>query len=184
MRWIAGIYLCLCALVACGGGANSHRIDLRHGWQALELVEAFDRAAHLKPPSAIAEPELRVWQAPFAGITGGYAISARRALQCDFLYRNDGITASVDWAHCAPSDMPVDVRDSALQFLPALSGLNGRSWGCAFGGATTFVEGFIGGKRFAFVVSNPGDCKDSGSLLVKRVLETLFRGGGHLHPPN
>jgi hypothetical protein len=54
-----------------------------------------------------------------------------------------------------------------------LSDLNGKSWGCALGGQTLFVEGFINHQRFAFSVSNPEQCPQSDSLPVKRLLEVL-----------
>jgi hypothetical protein len=116
-------------LVGCGSETDSHRIDLRRGWPAVELVEAFDRAAHLEPLSNGTEPELRVWEAPFIGPTTGYAISAGRAVVCSAEYRKDGLTASVEHAHCAVSDMPLEKRRSALELLPELSALNGRTWG-------------------------------------------------------
>ena len=165
--------LWLGTLAACGSG--SHPINLTHGWPAIEFAEAFDRAASLKPPSAVTGPELRVWQAPSMGSTWGYAISSQRAVRCDFVYRNDGKTAAVEQAHCVPSNMPVEERRSALEFLPDLSGLNGRSWGCALGGGTTFVEGFVSGHRFAFLVSNPGDCKDPASLRTEQMVAQLGR---------
>lgn len=169
----AALCLWLGMLVACGSGTDSHRVDLRRGWPAVELAEAFDRAAHLEPPSIGADPELRVWEAPFLGNTTGYVISSGRALTCSAGYRNDGLTASVEKAHCAVSDMPVEKRHSALDLLPELSALNGGSWGCALDGETILVEGFVNRQRFVFLVSNPADCKDSGSFLVKRLVEVL-----------
>ena len=173
MRRNAGLCLSLGMLVACGSGTDSHRVDLRRGWPAVELVEAFDRAAHLAPLSNGTEPELRVWNAPFIGNITGHAISSGRALKCGARYRNDGLRASVEQADCAVSDMPVEKRLGALDLLPELSALNGRTWGCAFGGETLFVEGFVNRRRFAFIVSNPEDCKDPDSLLVKRLVEVL-----------
>ncbi|MFZ0497916.1 MAG: hypothetical protein WAU49_13760 [Steroidobacteraceae bacterium] len=149
------------------------RIDLGHGWPALQLLEAFDRAAHLSPPSNGSAPELRVWEAPFLGNTVGYLISVDRAFACSASYRNDGRTASVEQADCEVSDMPVAERQRALSLLPTLSDLNGKSWGCALGGQTFFVEGFINNRRFAFSVSNPEQCPQSGSLPVKRLLEVI-----------
>jgi len=169
----AFLYLLLSMLVACGNDTGSHRVDLRRGWRAVELADAFDRAAHLKPPSNRAEPELRVWEAPFLGNTTGYVISSGHAQTCSAQYRNDGLTASVEKAHCAVSDMPREKRHSALGLLPELSALNGRSWGCAVGGETIFVEGFVKRQRFAFLVGNPADCQDSGSFLVKQLVEVL-----------
>jgi hypothetical protein len=173
MRRNSGVCLCLGILVGCGSGTDSHRIDLSRGWPAVELAEAFDRAAHLEPLANGTEPELRVWEAPFIGSTTGNAISSTRALACSAEYRNDGLTASVERAHCAVSDMPLEKRRSALDLLPELSALNGRSWGCALGGETVFVEGFVNRLRFAFLVSNPANCKDSNSLLVRRLVEVL-----------
>jgi hypothetical protein len=160
-------------LVACGTGTDSHPIDLKRGWPAIELNEAFDRAAHWEPLPNATKPELRVWRAPFLGNTTGHAISSGRALKCSARYRNDGLTASVDQADCVVSDMPVEKRRSALDLMPDLSALNGRTWGCAMGGETFFVEGFVNGRRFAFIVSNPADCKDPDSLLVKRLVDVL-----------
>jgi hypothetical protein len=169
----AGLCLSLCMLVACGTGTDSHPIDLKRGWPAVELNEAFDRAAHLAPLSTGAEPELRVWNTPFIGNITGHAISSGRTLKCSARYRNDGLTASVDQADCVMSDMPVETRRSVLDLMPALSALNGRTWGCALGGETFFVEGFVNGRRFAFIVSNPAQCQDPDSLLVKRLVEVL-----------
>lgn len=138
------------------------------GGPASSSQTPFDRAAQLEPLSNGTEPELRVWAAPFLGNTGGYAISSERALVCGTSYRNDGLTASVEQGHCAVSDMPAEKRRSALDLLSELSALNGRSWGCALGGETYFVEGFVNRRRFALLVSNPLDCKDSASLLVTR----------------
>jgi hypothetical protein len=107
------------------------------------------------------------------GFTTGNVISSAGALACTAEYRNDGRTASVERAHCAASDMPRKKRRSALDLLPELSALNDKSWGCAFGGETFFVEGFVNRQRFAFLVSNPEFCKDSDSLLVKRLVEVL-----------
>jgi hypothetical protein len=39
-------------------------------------------------------------------------------------------------------------------------------WGCALGGQTFFVEGFINHRRFAFSVSNPEQCPQAGRLLT------------------
>lgn len=151
----------------------AERIDLRHGWPPLQLLEAFDRAAHLSPPSNGSGLELRIWEAPFLGNTVGYLISHRGASTCSAVYRNDGRTASVEQADCEASDMPVAERQRALSLLPTLAGLNGKSWGCALGGQTFFVEGFTTHGRFAFSVSNPEQCPQSDSLPVKRLLEVL-----------
>jgi len=169
----AGLCLSVAVLVACGSGTDPRRVDLKQGWPAVELTEAFDRAAHWEPLSNGTEPELRVWRAPFMGNTTGYAISSGRALRCNAAYRNDGLTASVEQADCAVSDMPVEKRRSALDLLPQLSALDGRTWGCAFGGETIFVEGFVNRQRFAFIVGNPTVCKDPDSLLVKRLVNVL-----------
>jgi hypothetical protein len=169
----AGLCLSVAVLVACGSGTDMHRVDLKQGWPAVELTEAFDHAAHWEPLSNGTEPELRLWRAPSMGNTTGYAISSGRALSCSATYRNDGLTASVEQADCAVSDLPVETRRSALDLLPELSALNGKSWGCALGGETIFVEGFVNRRRFAFIVSNPEDCKDPDSLLVKRLVEVL-----------
>jgi hypothetical protein len=107
--------------------------------------------------------------------TTGNVISSAAALVCTAEYRNDGKTASVESAHCAASDAPLQKRRSALDLLPELSALNGKSWGCALGGETFFVEGFVNHQRFAFIVSNPEFCKDSDSLLVKKLVEVLFK---------
>jgi hypothetical protein len=139
----------------------------------VELVESFDHAAHFEPLSSESEPELRVWKASSIGLTTGYVISSNRALACRASYRNDGLTESVETAHCNPSDMPVNKRRSALDLLAELSALNGKTWGCALGGSTLFVEGSVNRGRFAFVVSNPADCKDPNSLLVERLVEIL-----------
>src|SRR6185312_11203671 len=40
------------------------RIDLEHGWPALRMLEVFDSAALLSPPSDGSAPELRIWEAP------------------------------------------------------------------------------------------------------------------------
>jgi hypothetical protein len=96
------------------------------------------------------------------GPTTGNVIFPTGALACTAEYRNDGQTASVERASCAVSDMPREKRRSALDLLSDLSALNGRSQGCAFGGETFFVEGFVNHERFAFLASNPGFCKDSG----------------------
>jgi hypothetical protein len=173
MHRTAGLYPWLAMLVACGSGTDMHRVDLEQGWPAVELTEAFDHAAHWDPLSNGTEPELRLWQAPSMGNTTGYAISSGRALSCNATYRNDGLTASVEQAWCSTSDMPVEQRRSVLDLLPELSALNGRTWGCALGGKTIFVEGFVHRRRFAFIVSNPEDCKDPDSLLVKRLVEGL-----------
>jgi hypothetical protein len=173
MRQYSGLCLCLGMLVGCGSG--THPIDLSRSreWPVVEFAEAFDRAAHLEPLSNGTEPELRVWVARSMGFTTGKAISTTGARACTAEYRNDGRTASVERAHCAASDMPLEKRRSALDLLPALSALSGKSWGCALGGETFFVEGFVNRQRFAFLVSNPGSCKDSDSLLVKRLVEVL-----------
>ena len=171
MRRYSGLCLCLSMLVGCGSG--THPIDLSRGWPAVEFAEAFDRAAHLQPLSNGTEPELRVWTAPSMGFTTGNVISSAGALVCTAEYRNDGRTASVERAHCAASDMPREERRTALDLLPELFALNDKSWGCAFGGATFFVEGFVNRQRFAFMLSNPEVCKDSDSLLVKRLVEGL-----------
>lgn len=148
-------------------------IDLRHGWPALQLLEAFDRAARVSPLSNGSGPALRVWEAPFLGNTVGYLISLDRVFACSANYRNDGRTASVEQADCEVSDMPMAERRRALNLLPALSDLNGKSWGCALGGQTFFVEGIINHQRFAFSVSNPEQCPQSDSLPVKRLVEVL-----------
>jgi hypothetical protein len=152
-------------LVACGSGTGSHSIDLRQGWPAVELVEAFDGAAHLEPLSNGTEPELRVWRAPFMGPTTGYVGSLSRALTCSAAYRNNGLTASVKQAHCVAFDIPAEKERGVLDLLPELSALSGRAWGCALGGETIFVEGFVNRQRFAFIVSNPADCRDSSSAV-------------------
>lgn len=169
--------LCGCASlgVLAGCGRGTHHIDLTHSqeWPAVEFAEAFDRAAHLQPLSNGTEPELRVWRATSIGFTNGNVISSTGALVCVAEYRNDGKTASVESAHCEASDVPLEKRRSALDLLPELSALNGKSWGCALGGGTIFVEGFVNRQRFAFLVSNPEVCKDADSLLVMRVIEVL-----------
>src|SRR5487761_462840 len=134
---------------------SAARIDLGHGWPALQLLEAFDRAARVSPLSNGSGPALRVWEAPFLGNTVGYLISLDTVFACSADYLNDGRTASVEQADCDVSDMPVAERRRALSLLPELADLNGKSWGCALGGQTFFVEGTINRKRFAFTVSNP-----------------------------
>ena len=173
MHRSAGLCLCLGMLLGLGGATDSHGVDLRRGWPAVELVESFDHAAHFAPLSGKSEPELRVWEAPSIGGTTGYVISSSRALKCRASYRNDGLTESAETAHCSPSDMPLQKRRSVLDLLAELSALNGKTWGCALGGETLFVEGSVNRGRFAFVVSNPADCKDSNSLLVERLVEIL-----------
>ena len=149
------------------------RIILGQQWPAARLLEAFDRAAHLDALSNGTEPELRVWDAPSFSNTVGYVISLDRAFACSADYRNDGRTASVARADCEASDMPVTERRRALDLLPALSDFNGKTWGCALGGQTFLVEGFANGRRFAFIVSNPEQCRQSDSLPVRRLLEAL-----------
>jgi hypothetical protein len=173
MRRYSGLCLCLGMLVAWGSGTHPIDLSRSRNWPAVEFAEAFDRAAHLQPLSKWAGPELRVWTAPSYGFTTGKVISSAGALACSAEYRNDGRTASVERAHCEPSDMPLQKRRSALELLPELSALDDKSWGCAFGGETFFVEGFVNHQRFAFLVSNPGFCKDSDSLLVERLVEVL-----------
>jgi len=102
MRWYSTLGLCLCALVACRRGTESHRIDISHESSAAQLTEAFDQAARL---------ELRVWMAPFVGSdVTGYAITATGALACSADYRNDGLTVSVERAHCSSTEMAMGKR--------------------------------------------------------------------------
>ena len=173
----AGLCLWISIIAACGSGTRSHLVDLRQGWPAVELAEAFDRAANWEPLSNGTEPELRVWRPPFLGNTTGYAIASARALRCDATYRNNGLTGSVEHVQCSTSDMPVEKRRSALDLLPELAALNGKTWGCALGGETIFVEGFVNRQRIAFIVGNPADSKDSGSLLVARLMDILRSQG-------
>lgn len=149
------------------------RIILGQQWPAARLLEAFDRAAHLDAPSNGPEPELRLWDASSFSSTVGYVISPGRAFACSADYQNDGRTASVERADCEASDMPATERRRALDLLPALSDFNGKTWGCALGGQTFLVEGFANGRRFAFIVSNPERCRQSDSLPVRRLLESL-----------
>lgn len=149
------------------------RIDVSRGWPAAQLLEAFDRTIHLKSPFNETEPQLRVWEAPFLGNTVGYVISTEKAFACSADYRNDGRTASVASVDCELSDISDPERRRALGLLPALSALDGKTWGCALGGETFFVEGFMNHRRFAFIVSNPGQCRQSASLPVNRLLGGL-----------
>ena len=127
MRRYSG--LCLCLGVPVGWGSGTHPIDLTHSreWPAVEFAEAFDRAAHLETASIGTDPELRVWIAPSMGFTTGNVISSAGALACTAEYRNDGRTASVERAHCTAFDMPRRKRRIALELLPELSALNGKS---------------------------------------------------------
>jgi hypothetical protein len=69
--------------------------------------------------------------------------------------------------------MSAETRHSILNLAGELSTLNGKSWGCAFGGDTIFVEGFANHQRFTFLVSNPSVCKDADSQLVSRLAASL-----------
>jgi hypothetical protein len=111
MRWYSTLGLCLCALVACRRGTESHRIDISHGSSAAQLTEAFDQAARLEPLSEGTDNQLRVWMAPFLGSdVTGYAITATGALACSADYRNDGLTVSVERAHCSSTEMAMGKR--------------------------------------------------------------------------
>ncbi len=107
------------------------------------------------------------------GDTTGVVISSRSKLTCNVQYRNDGITASVQSSHCAASYMAADTRRNALNLVQELSALDGKSRGCALGGETFFVEGFVNHRRFVFVVSNPLNCNDVDSQLVTRLVDAL-----------
>jgi len=185
MRRIATSLICVTTLAACGQGAEAARIDQSRGtvapvidlshmsrWPPHEFLAAFDHAGGLKTSPSDAEPELRLWVAGMME-TKGYIISTGRALDCHALYRNDGLKASVDSAHCAASFMSGETRHSILTLVGELSALNGKSWGCAFGGYTLFVEGFANHQRFSFLVSNPSLCKDADSQLVTRLVGAL-----------
>ena len=111
MHWYSTLGLCLCALVACRRGTESHRIDISHGSSAAQLTEAFDQAARLEPLSEGTDNQLRVWMAPFVGSeVTGYAITATGALACSADYRNDGLTVSVERAHCSSTEMAMGKR--------------------------------------------------------------------------
>jgi hypothetical protein len=170
-------FLCLCALVGCARGTDPPAIDLSHGWPPTEMLGAFDRATHLQAPSKDADGDLRVWFAPSFGSTKGYIITSRSALQCNAEYKNNGLTATVVRGQCAAAEIPPQIRSEALALLPELSFLNGKTWGCALGGETFFVKGFLGRKDFAFIVSNPGagSCSDPDSTLVSRLIALITR---------
>jgi hypothetical protein len=166
-------FLCLWALTGTARGAEPPAIDLSHGWPAAAMLRAFDQAAQLQPPSNEAKGDLRIWVAPSLGpTTTGYVITSGRALKCSADYKNNGLTATVVGAQCTAAEMPAQIRSEALALLPKLSALNGKTWACALGGNTFFVEGFLDRERFAFISSNPGfgSCTDPDSTLVVRLI--------------
>jgi hypothetical protein len=69
--------------------------------------------------------------------------------------------------------MSLEKRRRILDLLPELSTLNGKTWGCSFGGVTIFGEGFVDRQRFVFIVSNPELCQDPNSRLVTRLVALL-----------
>jgi hypothetical protein len=150
-------------------------VALRNGWPpALQMLDAFDRAAHLEPLSNGTGPQLRIWMVPSMGETVAYIISHDRVFACSASFRNNGGAASVGQANCEVSYLPAVERRRALSLLPALSDLNGKTWGCAtLGGETYYVEGFTNPGRFAFIVSNPDQCPGSSSVTVKRLVNML-----------
>jgi hypothetical protein len=173
MRRIATLLICVILLATSSHGAEAPNIDLSHGWPPAQFLAAFDRAAGFEQSARDGEPELRVWRVPMWGSTTGDVISSSGALACNARYRNDGLKASIESAHCVASYMSADTRREALSLAGQLSALDGRSWGCALGGETFFIEGFAEHRRFTFLVSNPADCDDADSKLVTRLVGTL-----------
>jgi hypothetical protein len=137
-------------------------------------LAAFSRAANLEPLGA-SGPELRVWLSePMLGTIRGFVVTNARVIECETVSHVTGSTDTIDSARCKSSSISEHQRQ-ALAFLKDLSTLDGKELDCGVrGGHDYFVEGSEAGRHFTFSAGNPDSCQDPGSLLVSKMLKTVF----------
>jgi len=137
-------------------------------------LAAFSRAANLEPLGSTG-PELRVWSSePMLGTIHGFAVTNTKVIECETASHITSSTDTIDSARCKSSETSERQRQ-ALAFLKDLSNFDGKELDCGLqDGQDYFVEGSESGRHFAFSAGNPDSCKDAGSLLVSKMLKTIF----------
>jgi hypothetical protein len=135
-------------------------------------MDAYSRAANLRPLRPSGNDELRIWSRDYMlGSVEGIVISKGGAIKCLATSHYADGTITVDRAKCRPWHKGQD----ALTALEDISALNGKEWDCpVFDGGEIYVDGMAGGKRFNFRVGNPSFCSDSDSKMVVELLNKAW----------
>ena len=170
MRYLLSSVLSFASVLTAERVVADEKFNL--GEPAVHRLDAYSRAAKLRPIDA-SRPELRVWvdNVMFGEITG-FVISTSGATECHSKWHIEGLVMTVTAARCNP--IAGFKQQEALALLGDLSKLNGKELGCgAMDGSDVSIDGSAFGQRFEVFASNPDVCRDSGSVLVAKLLRIV-----------
>ena len=140
------------------------------------MVQAYARAAGLRPLRADGVSQLRIWvDNPESGNVTGYVVVRAGIRMCRVDIENTSDGVAMRRGSCEPIRPNSRKTTRLFAMFDDLATLNERSIACdTVDGWQMLVEGLNSGKSFLFYAVNPDQCNDPLAQRARRVTDVLW----------